>query len=336
MSEAASARLNGPQNSRVPSNGTVNISQRPISSQGVRPEPSMSSRGHSIPPVVVRKTRAPAHPRAEVKTSRVRRKSPLNDTAENKQGDKASGAQSRSTSVTRPPAQAAATQTSDIDKLTSGMKKIKINLTTKAQREAREKAKLAEKESNVELAVKKEAAQLTVPQLVSDGPEVVLPKAQISIAQPPCTTNTLVENVPFQSLLEEPTLPSHLTTHFQEPTQVPLPASSPPAAGFTFHVPEPPQKHNDMDTFVPFKPEGPPPAQVLPKEPLHWLPPNMATPVATKRNDLPVFTSTSAIPFGKSNTNQSVSMNNVEQKQSVKSITSEPSIWDIPMTPQSS
>lgn len=54
--------------------------------------------------------------------------------------------------------------------------------------------------------------------------------------------------------------------------------------------------------FVPYQPEGPEPMSVPQQEMLTWLPPNTATPAPVRRTDLPVFTSTSTIPFAPNKT----------------------------------
>ena len=94
----------------------------------------MSSRGHSIPPVVVKKTRTPAQPRAEPAKPRVRRKSPLNDTGvATGENDGTMDPPSRSAGVVLPAKPPVDAQTSDIDNLTSRMKKINISLVTKVR-----------------------------------------------------------------------------------------------------------------------------------------------------------------------------------------------------------
>ena len=129
VSEAPTARPNG--HSRTASNTLANP-PGPGSSQAIRPDSSMSSRGHSIPPVVVKKTRAPAQSRVEPPKPRVSRKSPLNDTSKTAAGKE--GAilpPSRVGSISLSTSQPSKTDTSDIDSLTSGMKNINLKLVTK-------------------------------------------------------------------------------------------------------------------------------------------------------------------------------------------------------------
>jgi histone deacetylase HOS3 len=93
----------------------------------------MSSLGHPILPVVVKKTRAPAQSRVEPPKPRVRRKSPLHDTgkADPSNDGATNPPPSLASSVSLPPSQSQKSEASGIDSLTSGMKKINISLVTK-------------------------------------------------------------------------------------------------------------------------------------------------------------------------------------------------------------
>ncbi|KAK0124818.1 hypothetical protein ONS96_008699 [Cadophora gregata f. sp. sojae] len=303
---------------RVPSN-----SARPGTSQSVRPESSISVRGQPNAPIVLKKTRAPAQPRPEAKTSRVRKKSPLNDAGASTADTLPKNPPSRSGSVVLPTTETSATtsQASDIDSLTSGMKKVKISLTTKAQREAKAAAKSA-------------AAKPSVPKAARPAParkeSAILPPARLPT--PASETNGIAKQQPEQTQDMLPALPStpqaSIPTHLRRPTEIPLPASSPPVP--ISHTSEPPtgpptqpnyQPQNlpqstapppvpttTPDVFIPYQPEGPTPTFVPnTQEPLRWLEPNTNTPspmkgpspgAGVKKADLPVWTATSAIPFG--------------------------------------
>ncbi|PVH83462.1 Arginase/deacetylase [Cadophora sp. DSE1049] len=298
---------------RVPSNGA-----RPGTSQSVRPESSMSVRGQSNAPIVVKKTRAPARPRPETKTSQVRRKSPLNNggTAGT---DAPKNPPSRSSSVVLPTTETStsASQASDIDSLTSGMKKVKISLTTKAQRDAKAAAKSAAVKPTVTKAARPAPARKE---------SVILPPARQPT--PASDTNGNSKEQPEQTQDMLPPLPStpqpSIPTHLLRPNDIPLPASSPPAPPHHTNLPPPPpppqtqpqqppqsatpppQTATTPDVFIPYQPEGPTPTFVSnAQEPLKWLEPNTNTPspmkgpgAGVKKSDLPVWTATSAIPFG--------------------------------------
>ncbi|KAG9248145.1 hypothetical protein BJ878DRAFT_489669 [Calycina marina] len=266
-------------NDRKPSGRVPSLLFR-SASQTARPDSSISSRGSSIPPptVVIKKTRAPAQPKAEpAKTTRVRKKSPLTGSGLAKQDRPA--AVSPPSSVVFPSIEPS--QDSAMDNLISGMsktslgtngnsndqakpeaKKVKITLLTKPQREAKDKAKIAANASDI--ASKDTAGPVdtsTVP-----APSSLLPVAPT------------------------PTLPSTPLTSHNEATEMPLPPMTPQEPTIVHEQPP-------TDVFVAYQPEGSPATAMTQHAPIQWLPPNSATP-ATMNPELPVFTSTSAIPFG--------------------------------------
>jgi histone deacetylase HOS3 len=265
---------------------TTIIPARPGSSQSIRPDSSLSTRGRSIP--IVKKTRTVAQPRPGSKTSV--KKSP-NDTTHSADGAQDTLSASK------------ISKEADIDALTTGMKKIKINLVTKAQREAREK-KLAPKPAP-------EAMEL------SQNPKSGKKPLQVSptLTEQPNTSSEIelppqAQRVPTPQRL----LPSRFA-HLQDAANIPLPFSSPLVV------------HNSSASngavFIPYQPEGPTPAPVQQQEPLKWLPPNTSTPTP-KTGDLPVFTSTGSIPFGPIPSGE---------EQPTEQEKPEQSIWDVPETP---
>jgi len=309
--------------SRKPSNKIPPLASRSTTAQSIRPDSSMSSRGHSIPPVVVKKTRAPAQPKAEPAKPRVRRKSPLNDAAPTKEYPPILPS-SRSSSLALPSVET--TRDSEMDALTSNMhktslgsremkpeplraepKKTKLNLITKAQREAKEKAKLA---------ATKAPEALTKP--------VDLPIERVSqYDSGPPSVPTLETLPPRPSTPILPTLPTHV-----QAAEMPFPSSSP-----FINEPVPKSDTNTpADIFVPYQPEGPPASTIAQQESLKWLPPNTATP-ANMKAELPVFTSTSAIPFGLNPNIQSGTKQNMEVKPEERGNVSK-SVWDVPETPR--
>lgn len=334
------------------------MAARPGSAQSIRPDSSMSSRGPSIPPVVVKKTRAPAQPRAaaDPAKTRVRRKSPLNNSG----SAKASEPPSRSGSVAllNPPGGSQESQNSDMDSLTSGMKKINLSLITKEQKEARERAKTAAKTAPTKPATRIiPKPKIPKPPRMEGGP--VQPEQErpmTSTVQAPTVPEIPDSQGPesFPSMPSTPQqLPPQIPTHLQQAAQVPLPSSSPvqfaqsePAiqsaiqsGPIAFAQPEPTihptSNASSSDVFIPYQPEGPPPnpAPQL-QEPIRWLPPNVtSTPTPMKRGDLPVFTATSAIPFG---INSSIAPQAPKLQGSAAESAKpfDPSIWEVPETPK--
>jgi histone deacetylase HOS3 len=350
----------------VPSNASTVMAPRPGSSQSIRPDSSMSSRGHSIPPVVVKKTRVPAQPRTEApKPPRVRKKSPLNDSSTSATASTRESTMeppSRSSSVVLPSIESSNSQTSDIDSLTAGMKKVKLNLTTKAQREAKEQAKQTSRAPSVKPATKpatKPAKPRSADNISSRG--AILPP--VPHAGPVLSSNGFSaaprpqpqpEILPPMPLTPQPSLPSHFPSRLQA-ADVPLPASSPPAP-IQYQQPPPLQQGPPLplshpipqtqsqppttgtDVFIPYLPEGPQQeTTVIKQEPLKWLPPNTATPSGTpmKRADLPVWSATGMIPFAGSKPNGEAKTENGVVKQGDKEKGKEVDIWEVPETPRS-
>lgn len=285
----------------------------------------MSSRGPPVPPVVVKKTRAPAKARTDPSKpgpGRPRKKSPVNNPDNN----------TIDTTGASPPVNNK-NQTLDVDSLTSGMKKIKISLVTKAQKEAREQEKLRAK-------MEQSQGDGTSSTTMSNDKFPTSAESEVTYNQ--SETSTPMESISPNPSTPQLSLPPHVPTHMQEPERVPLPESSPIAT---------PTEHNEFGNisdqfsghsaskFIPFHPQDPNPSTTTQQEPLRWLPPNTNTPAVMKKHELPVFTSTSAIPFASSpnivdNQNEP-SGSNVKQDSSPSESTQlAPSIWDIPTTPR--
>lgn len=104
---------------------------------------------------------------------------------------------------------------------------------------------------------------------------------------------------------------------------IPLPASAPP-------TPQP-----QTDKFISYKPDGPAPESIAPVEPLKWLAPNTATPSPVKKRELPVFTSTGAIPFGVPvpKLDQADNQMEGEVEKGVKKEGDGGDIWEVPESP---
>jgi histone deacetylase HOS3 len=262
-----------------------------------------------------------------------------------------------------PTTEVSSSQTSGIDNLTSGMKKIKLNLTTKAQREAKELEKQAAKPATKPITIKP-AKPRQVEKAIGNT-RIIPPAAQAaSINNGPSSAvpqSQLPEILPPMPITPQHSLPAQFPAHLQQAAEVPLPTSSPAAPPYPTleqgpeisrpaHPPSPsypalekgPQiwkptsasasastpSHpvTTSDVFIPYQPEGPPPESMIQQEPLKWLPPNTATPSPMKRGDLPVFTSTGAIPFGLPRVNGEVK----KEENKGKDV----DIWEVPETPK--
>ncbi|KAK2034440.1 histone deacetylase domain-containing protein [Colletotrichum zoysiae] len=325
------------------------VGPRPDTSMNVRPDSAMSVRTQAGPSLNVKKTRAPAVKKDAPKATRTVKKpsAPANPSPpQHSQPFQASQ---------RKPSPAAASE-DDMDKLTAGMKKIKINLITKTQKEERAKATRAAeaKAATPPAAVEAKFSLGEVATPTASSPvahPIVTPPQEEAFATPPTQPPAFEDPSPPAA----PTIWSEVSTPVTEqmpvavtpdPRQFELPASSPvtsPAVATP----------SGSDVFINYQPEGPAPVSMTPQEPLKWLPPNTNTPVKTSpskpspvkslpnkkspaktaRADLPVFTSTSAIPFA---SQKPTVMPEVKQEPVVKADPEAPakSIGKIPETPQ--
>jgi histone deacetylase HOS3 len=207
-------------------------------------------------------------------------------------------------------------ESDDIDTLTTGMRKVKISLVTKEQREAREQAKVAAKPTiarPVKTATTRAPRAKTVGKPVngSANTKPTTPSAQDQQSAPTIEQNFATQQStamqqPSQSRADSAsavptTLPlADSTQNVAVPIQQPIlqeRISSPGLEHPSLPLLSPPTS-NTPDVFIPYQPEGPTPDTRVPQNGLQWLPPNTATPSASKFGDLPVFTSTGAIPFG--------------------------------------
>ncbi|RFU28247.1 hypothetical protein B7463_g8090, partial [Scytalidium lignicola] len=281
-SELPSSRGNG--QSRESSIHQSSIPSRSGTSLSIRPGSSLSSRSQSIP--AAKKARASRQTTTQAtKIATVRRKSPLSET-------KVLPVDREGTN----PTQLASNENPDIDSLTSGMRKIKISLTTKSQREAQAAAQAAA-----------EAEEMK-------NPDPEMPVTLIS--EPHNTAPIITSRPPTSHQADRPTTassgegnehgfppypstPQPSGSNHLQPWQVALPSSSPVSVISSTGPSAPPSSHSERgpDIFIPYQPNGPAQHQTVQQEQLRWLPPNTATPSPMKRSNLPIFTTTSTIPF---------------------------------------
>jgi histone deacetylase HOS3 len=177
-----------------------------------------------------------------------------------------------------------------MDKITNGMKRIKINLMTKSKKDARERAR----------------AQGTSSAASEDRSVIQTPLVSPSTMDPDMTQSV-------GSLIDTPT-PANAGYDSSEdaPGELaelpPLPSDVRPSSGFAGSSLSPalPQvevqpSSDPADVFIAYQPEGPPAVPAVQSEQLQWLPPNADTPAPTpspvkKQNSLFHYTAGS-IPF---------------------------------------
>lgn len=265
-----------------------------------RPELAAAGRSQSASTLPVKKTRAPARKDTATKSTRGPKKTT------------ASAPSSAKTSTTPDQQSQAADSTNDeMEKITSGMKKIKINLITQSQREARERARAEASSSAATPSEGRSTRSGMSTPVVS--PTMELPSAIPSYAigvGPPMPSALPASDPGYVSAATDPpsvraaaedyeqTLPE-ITSN--EPSGSSLPASSPVIPQVAIQPSSDPP-----DVFIPYQPEGPTPVAAAQFEPIRWLPPNVptpstntpaATPSPVKRHDNLFHYTPGSIPF---------------------------------------
>ncbi|CAM1503076.1 Fc.00g078520.m01.CDS01 [Cosmosporella sp. VM-42] len=312
---------------------------RPGTSQNGRPTSVMSSRTQSADSLPVKKNRATAARKETV---------PRGPRGTKKTATTASHVKSKTTQNSpAKPGPASDDPEDDMDNITSGMKKIRINLITPAQKEAREKARLEAQKAASPPAEEKQTVLPSIEQpSVTPSPEPeVEPEITAAHYTDPAELSPR-QPAPSSSPIATPptTVPSSgLSTPLQEQMpfsvpspdahQVALPESSPIIPSVAIQLSD-----INSNVFIPYQPEGPAPVPVFQHEPLKWLPPNAPTPSANtpaatpspaKHKNLFQYTGASGIPFAP-RPQQGVQPTN-DTKLEVKPPSS---IWEVPQTPQ--
>ncbi|KAI6779762.1 Histone deacetylase-like protein [Emericellopsis cladophorae] len=224
-----------------------------------RPDLATAGRSMSTGTLPVKKTRPMASARKEPKTARA---------------PKTTGASSSS--------QGESSRAVDdaLDNITTGMKKIKINLITKAQREAKEK----EKDKAQAQAASSAAATPSESRSMRSGRSTPLLSPTLEV-QGAIRATESSEDHPVKA--EKPPTPAIVTNAPDEDVQPKV---------------EECLAANTPDVFIPYQPEGPAPEPAAASsEPLQWLPPNANTPAFTpspaKRSNNLFHYTPGSIPF---------------------------------------
>lgn len=305
-----------------------------------------SSRSQRSSKLTVKKTRAAASSRKDTapKAARAPKK-----TSPVRNGEAASAEVSR-------PSESLDELSNDLagamEGITTGMKKIRINLITQSQREAREKARLeAEKAASVSSGDGPQGATSIThpptsrPQPESgDSPSTSSATGAGDTTEPAVSSEPLAPQVMASTGLDcavEESSPPPLAT--PDPRQhrpaLPGPGSSP--ASLQGDV----QPHGDA-LFIPYQPEGSTPAAISQQGPLTWMTPNAptpsdktqaATPSPDKRQDA-LFHYTSGIPFApRSQSDETLPAANdpgrTAQAKETEADQGSSSMWEVPETP---
>ncbi|ERT02547.1 histone deacetylase HOS3 [Sporothrix schenckii 1099-18] len=305
------------------STAPTSVSTRPTTAHGSSTTATQPDSSMSGAPLSVRKARTTT---ATGKTPR--KKAAASTTAKPAYSRKTSTSSTNTTTTT-----STAPANDEIDKLTSGMRKIKINVVTTAQKEAREKAKRGAAETDKQASSSQTTSQTVssressadLPAAAAATPlhRKVADTASASTAAPPSTPLAqTIGAAPALRLTEAVDLEG-------PPLSVDTAMAGSSIAGSDDHSPlltpstegglggDPMASFPGVSlpapapaVFIPYQPDGTPQPPRVPSlsataAPLQWLPPNevntpgtvAATPSPMKRADLPVFTATSAIPF---------------------------------------
>lgn len=353
---------------QLPASGPV----RPDTSLSVRPSSSMSIRTQSSGAVNVRKSRPAAAPRKDSgRPPRAPRKTRIptanTDTVSSAMNPPPLPSASNGDGLLPPTSQAtvpigaipstAVSTSKDLDQIMNGMRKIKIHVLTKDQKEARLKAK-----AETTTAGNAPAAQENNPvDTKSSPPQPTATEAQSnpipsdigSIHDP--TSPVEVEGPSYRNLAT-PTEPRMETIVPMTPTIISPTEPSPSSTPFTSSplVQPPPDPTQDTDFFIPYQPNGPPPNTIPIQRPVQILEPNTGTPARPnpmQHHRVPSysvpatplragghgFTATSSIPFSPApvTSHQSISKDDIpaSPRPSTKTEDTNPDMWEIPETP---
>ncbi|GKU01498.1 histone deacetylase hos3 [Fusarium langsethiae] len=235
----------------------------------------------------IKKTRNPAAPRKEP-APKVPRATKKATTAAGSSGPTTAAQKAKS------PERALKNGTAgdDMDNITSGMRKIRINLITQSQKAAKARARLEAEKANGGVSATHQAKPVETPSTATHSSEAHSYDPNTVVV----STGTY-NHSPAQSLPEQdPFKPDGYVSQLASPL-----LSSPPIPSVSVHP-----SAEAGDVFIPYQPEGPAPKPVAQNEPLKWLPPNVptsstqtpaATPSPVKKNKLFQYTSSSGIPF---------------------------------------
>ncbi|KAI0408976.1 hypothetical protein F4802DRAFT_616745 [Xylaria palmicola] len=341
------------------------LSMRPTSSMSVLTQASVSSNARkSRPAAPPRKdsSRAPRAPR-KIKPPPVKVKSESPPATTSPSIDNSDGngpplpvaepveAKADTSSTTAP-------SPKDLDQITNGMKKIKINVLTKEQKEARLRAKAEAAASGGELTPEEQSPLTSQPSYQSMVPEPQPNQSSTDVGNPQQDPiSPFGDEDPFQhgrstpmELKAETAVPMTPTiTSPTEPSLSSTPFVSSPA------VQLPPDAVPDMDLFVPYQPDGPPPRTIPIQGPVEILEPNTGTPARPNPTQqarfqsysVPVtparrgghgFTAKSSIPFspGPARNTAPISQDNAAASPpaAISTQGADSGVWEIPETPR--
>jgi histone deacetylase HOS3 len=245
-----------------------------IAQNAGRPELAAAGRSQSAGNLPVKKTKAPAR-KEPVKSARGQKKS-----TSTTGGIKAPVTEEQQQ---QSPGSAAESTGDDMDKITSGMRKIKINLITQSQKEAKERARARGEGSSAPTPSEGRSTRS------GRSTPIVSPTTELPSLTPsyggsvePSTPDVLPASDPGY-VPEAANQPSTRASTEDGDQTLPSITTNEPDSSAPTSSPVVPQvavqpSSDPADVFIPYQPEGPAPVAATPSEPLQWLPPNMNTP----------------------------------------------------------
>lgn len=294
----------------------INSVDRPTTQRNQRPDNSMSFRTQSTDKLPIKKIRAPAPPRKPTTPKTTPRATPKATprggrrvTSPSRKSNSsatasASGPERASDHGAAPSASGPTSETAAIgvDNITTGMKRIKINLITQAHKNAREKANVANENSSLPIEIEQDQPKC-VPgsrRSTRDVSPDFFGYADASMTEICARDN--VSTPVATPVRQQPATCGQVFDGRQTESPTPRPDKSQPVTPDLYEGVE--LENDAAGGFIQYQPEGPDPEAISGQKPLTWLPPNVPTPSALNSAATPspvkqsgLFHYSSGIPF---------------------------------------
>ncbi|RKU47134.1 hypothetical protein DL546_005629 [Coniochaeta pulveracea] len=297
---------------------------RPDTSQSSRADSVLSGGSASTNPLPVKKTRTVNTGKRDASATsrqpRSQKKSPSPPAAgpSPSRSCSGSGLTKPSPSVARPTKETTATSSTDVsaagddlNRLAGQMKKIKITVVSKAQREAREKERLErERKAQAELAHPPSNSEEAIDLVDVESAKYDVQAPTVAVSHPLLSPENGMSG---DHTTVEPAMVPPQQAHLPQNTSIPetLPYPSPPTAG-------------DVSAFS--QSDVAAAATDVQQQPIQ----RTVTPMAMNQTNLPVFTSTSAIPFApRPSSHAATEAETVKQEAPIEN-----DMWQVPDTPR--
>ncbi|QYT04580.1 Histone deacetylase HOS3 [Trichoderma simmonsii] len=208
----------------------------------------------------------------------------------------------------------------DMDKITKGIKKIKINLITQSQKEAREKARLEAEQAAAAAAAAVAKSELRTSSASTNRSVESSGLKTPNSSRPTINAASPDGTMPALSTASESSLSTPNLEHFTPRTVSPESRQAVPNVS----SPRSTKAVDETADFYQYQPEGPPPVSIASQEPLKWMPPTlpagnpMVMPGLLRKKSSALFQygSSGTIPFApKQSANRTPSPQNKAQRK---------------------